>query len=204
MTPEQIALRRKVHQTIKKASQDLENFHHNTAVSALMELSNETAGYIRENSGKTQDRAVDEAMRTLVVLLAPMAPHIAEELWRILPEAAILGPTSLGGSHAASSSTTSGSASDRSPAASQPDQRQSVFLEPWPTWDEDALRVESYLLVVQVDGKVRSRITVPQGTPKTELETLAKDDPRVAQHLEQRQIKEIIHVEGKLLNIVTK
>ena len=64
--------------------------------------------------------------------------------------------------------------------------------------------METYLLVVQVNGKVRSRITVPQDTPKTELETLAKHDPKVGQHLQLRQIKEIIHVEGKLLNIVTK
>jgi leucyl-tRNA synthetase len=189
MTPNQIGLRRKVHQTIKKASQDLENFHQNTAVSALMELSNETAHYIRETGPKGRDRAVDEATRTLVVLLAPMAPHIAEELWRILP---------------AAPSTAGGTTSDRSPVTSQSSQRRSVFLEPWPTWDEDALKVESYLLVVQVNGKVRSRIVVPHGTPKTELETHAKHDPKVAQHLEHRQIKEIIHVEGKLLNIVTK
>jgi leucyl-tRNA synthetase len=207
MTPEQIALRRKVHQTIKKASQDLENFHHNTAVSALMELSNATTSYIRENSGKTQDRVVDEAMRTLVVLLAPMAPHIAEELWRILPEGVSIEPRNPGENYAASAGTAHGATSDRRPrrpVAFQSRQKQSVFLEPWPTWDEGALKVETYLLVVQVDGKVRSRITVPQGTPKTELETLAKHDPKVAQHLEQRQIKEIIHVEGKLLNIVTK
>lgn len=203
MTPNQIALRRKVHQTIKKVSQDLENFHHNTAVSALMELSNETAAYIRDNPGKAQDKVVDEAMRTLVVLLAPMAPHIAEELWRILPDAVSLHSTSPGRRYATSAGTTFTTTSDHSPVAFQSSQKQSVFLEPWPTWDDDALKVETYLLVVQVNGKVRSRITVPQDTPKTELETLAQHDPKVAQHLEQKQIKQIIHVEGRLLNVVT-
>ena len=217
MTREQIALRRKLHQTIKKASQDLENFHHNTAVSALMELSNEIASYLRQSANRGHDAVVDEAMRILVVLLAPMAPHIAEELWRILPDAVSRGPKSAVDSHAASSSTAhesssaGGSAGSVSsdvrpgrPMGSQSGQRQSVFLEPWPTWDDNALKVESYLLVVQVNGKVRSRIIVPQDTPETDLETLAKRDPKVAQHLEEKEIKEIIHVQGKLLNIVTK
>ena len=217
-TPNQIALRRKVHQTIKKVSQDLETFHHNTAVSALMELSNVTASYIRENPGRSRDRVVDEAMRILVVLLAPMAPHFAEELWRVLPEADGSEPgagsarsgeneaasAKPGERHTESADPASDTIGDRSSLAPRLGQRQSVFLEPWPTWDNDALKVESYVLVIQVNGKVRSRIVVPQGTPEAELESLAKQEPRVAQHLEQREIKEIIHVEGKLLNIVTK
>jgi leucyl-tRNA synthetase len=187
MTRDQVALRRKIHQTIRKVSEDLENFHHNTAVSALMELSNAIAAHIRQETPTGHDEVVDEAMRALVVLLSPMAPHIAEELWRILPPA-VVSPGSYG--------------SARNAIPGPPD-RKSVFLEPWPTWREEALQQESYVLVVQVDGKLRSKITVSVGTPHPELETRAKLDPKVAPHLKHRQIKQIVHVNGKLLNVVT-
>jgi len=190
-TEDQTALHRKVHETIKKVSQDLETFHHNTAVSALMELSNQIATYLRQREGKGEDPVVEEAMRALVVLLSPMAPYISEELWRLLPASA---------STAASTGGAEGLARE---AGTRPDRRSSVFLQPWPSWDEIALVKDTYVLVVQVNGRVRSRITLPSQTPRETLETMARQDSRVATHLRNHTIRHIIHVDGKLLNIVT-
>jgi leucyl-tRNA synthetase len=73
------ALRRKVHQTIKKVTEDYESFHFNTAVSALMELGNTMQAYLL--AGGERGAEWDEAVRSMILLLNPMAPHIAEELW---------------------------------------------------------------------------------------------------------------------------
>jgi leucyl-tRNA synthetase len=166
-TPEQVQLRAKVHETIAKVTRDLENFHHNTAVSALMEMSNAIAAYTRDKSMRSSDPVLKEAVGALVVLLAPMAPHVSEELWG-----------RLGNS-------------------------RSVFLEPWPSWDPRATEREKYLLVVQVNGKLRAKLTVDTGTPRCELETLAKEDRTVSARLEGKTIRQAIHVDGKLLNFVT-
>jgi leucyl-tRNA synthetase len=168
LTHDQTALRRKVHQTIKKVSHDLQHFHHNTAVSALMELSNDIAAYSRKHPGGRSDSPLTEAITTFVRLLSPMAPHIAEELWR-----------RLGGT-------------------------ESVFLQPWPSWDEEALTEETYLLVVQVNGKLRGKITVPEGTPEEGVEALARADSKVATHLKGRTVSDTVHVPRKILNFVIR
>jgi leucyl-tRNA synthetase len=162
----QAALRAKVHETIAKVTHDLETFHHNTAVSALMELSNSIGSYTRDAAPGATDRVLKEAVRSLVVLLSPMAPHLSEELWH-----------RTGGT-------------------------RSVFLEPWPTWDPDAIKRETYLLVVQVNGKLRARLTAAVGTPKGELENMARADGHVRDYLAGRTIRQAIHVDGKLLNFV--
>ncbi|MFH0779136.1 MAG: leucine--tRNA ligase [Candidatus Eisenbacteria bacterium] len=165
--PDEVGLRRKVHQTVKKVTVDLETFHHNTAVSALMELSNVIAIYVRSRGNSVADPVLREAVHALVLLISPMAPHIAEELWQ-----------RLGGSG-------------------------SVLAEPWPAWDPEALSEEIYTLVVQVNGKVRSRLTVPRGTSRAALEELAKADPSTIRHIEGKTITDAIHVEGRILNFVT-
>jgi leucyl-tRNA synthetase len=167
LTPEQVVLRRRVHQTIRKVTHDLETFHQNTAVSALMEISNEVGDYVRRGSRPREDEVLREAMTTFVRLLSPMAPHIAEELWQ-----------QLGGT-------------------------KSVFLEAWPSWEEEALKEDSYLLVVQVNGKLRSRLTVPEGTDAREVESLARADAKVAAHLKDKRVRDTIHVPRKILNFVT-
>ncbi|UCF79213.1 MAG: leucine--tRNA ligase [Candidatus Eiseniibacteriota bacterium] len=165
---DQVALRRKVHQTIRKVTDDLQSFHHNTAVSALMELSNEIRSYTRGLGRSATDPVLKEAVVKFVQLLSPMAPHIAEELWR-----------RLGG-------------------------KESVFREPWPTCEEEALKEDSYLLVIQIDGKLRGKITVPESTPEAELVALAKAEGNVASHLEGKTVSDTVLVPRKLLNFVTR
>ena len=164
---DRVRLRAKVHETMAKVTHDLENFHHNTAVSALMELSNEMFAYVRDRAPAASDPGLKEAVRMLIVLLSPMAPHVSEELWH-----------RTGGT-------------------------QSVFLEPWPTWDPLALKRDTYVLVVQVNGKLRARLTVETGSPRPELEALARADKHVAANLAGKSVRQAIHVDGKLLNFVT-
>jgi leucyl-tRNA synthetase len=162
-----VQLRAKVHATIAKVTHDLENFHHNTAVSALMELSNAIGTYLRDRPPTRTDPVLAEAVRALVVLLCPMAPHVSEELWH-----------RLGGT-------------------------RSVFLEPWPSWDPAAVKRDTYVLVVQVNGKLRARLAVETGTPRPELEAAARADEHVQASLAGKAVRQAVHVEGKLVNFVT-
>ncbi len=118
-------LKRMTHETIRRVTVDIdERLHLNTAISAIMELVNHLY-QIKEEDRKSCVADLQEAVETLVLLLSPFAPHIAEEIW------AILGHTS------------------------------SVRDQPWPTWDEQALVREQVQIVVQINGKLRSKVDVP-------------------------------------------
>ncbi|MFO0748972.1 MAG: leucine--tRNA ligase [Myxococcota bacterium] len=148
---------RAVHKAIAKVSDDIENLRFNTAISALMVLSN--------HLGKLElvPRA---AMEALVLCLSPFAPHIAEELW------------------------------------SQLGHPESLARAPWPTWDP-ALTLESQVeVVVQVNGKIRSRMEVEKGTSQPVLEALARAQPRIAEMLEAQTVRKVIIVPDKLVNFV--
>jgi len=167
-----VALRRKVHQTIRRVTEDIERFHFNTAISAMMELVNAMVE-ARNNvvhkglSGPDMPAAYLEACETLSLLLAPFAPHLAEELWE-----------RVGG-------------------------EGSVHLASWPDWDREAAREAEITVVVQVNGKVRDRLTVAPGTPREELEVLAMASPKVQAHLAGKSVRQTIVVVGRLVNVVT-
>jgi leucyl-tRNA synthetase len=169
------ALRRATHQTIAKVTRDLEDaFHFNTAIAALMELTGELSRFAESlpadaaDSGETGERllALTEAVRALVVMLAPFAPHLAEELWQM-----------LGG-------------------------EGSVFAVSWPVADPALAAEETLEVVVQVNGKVRGRLSVPRGMSEAELKSLALEEKRVRGWIEGRTVKKLILVPGKLINIV--
>jgi leucyl-tRNA synthetase len=161
-------IRRKMHRTIKKVSQEMENsFCFNTAISAIMELVN-----LVKDSSPTEDipaqrTILKEVAHTLVKLLAPMAPHLAEELWETLGN------------------------------------KESVFRSKWPEFDEDAAKEEEVEIVIQINGKVRTRITVLADTPQDALEKLALAEPRVQELTRDKIIKKVITVPNRLVNIVT-
>jgi leucyl-tRNA synthetase len=163
------ALHRKTHETIKKVTADIEDrFHFNTAVSAVMELVNET-NRVLASEGK-RDRlfwsVVREAVEMIVVLLSPVVPHICEELWETLGHSG------------------------------------SLLRVAWPVHREEALAKDTRLVVLQVNGKVRSRIVVPAdyGDERIEVEALADD--RVRQFLAGKPVKRVVVVQKKLVNIV--
>jgi len=160
------ALRRITHKTIRKVSQDMEGFRFNTMVAALMEFNN----YLlkAKKTPVVQSDAWHEAIRTLILLLAPAAPHLAEELWQRIGEP------------------------------------YSVHNQPWPQWDEAAAADEMVTLVVQVNGKVRERLTVPVGISEEEARELAFSSPKVQRHVANKSVLKTVYVPDKLLNIVVE
>jgi leucyl-tRNA synthetase len=159
-------LARVTHQTVKKATDDMERLHFNTMVAALMEFSN-YLGKVRE-SGNVSAAAWKTAVKSLLLLLAPTAPHLAEELWE------------------------------------RTGNKYSVHNQPWPEWDESLIKREEFTLVVQVNGKLRDRVTVPASITEIEARQIAAESTRVQPYLEGKSIVNIIYVPGKLVNIVVK
>jgi leucyl-tRNA synthetase len=157
-------LRRKAHQTIKRVSRDMENFEFNTIVSALMELANTMQEARDAGAGGTEEWA--EAQDIALRLMAPVTPHIAEELWARLGKP------------------------------------YSVHAQPWPKEDEKAAQEDEITLVVQVNGKLRDRITVPVGISDADAKAQALASEAVRKLLEGNEPKQVIVVKGKLVNIV--
>jgi len=161
-------LHRKTHQTIRKVTNDLENdFHFNTAISAVMELTNTLFSLCGEEAKESIDPAVlREAVSSVIILLAPMVPHFCAELWELLGM-----PGSL-------------------------DQA------PWPDFNTEAARDDEVTVVIQVNGKVRSRLTTAADTPEEELKNQALNDDKVQKFIDGRPLRKVIVVANKLINIV--
>ncbi|MGH7312661.1 MAG: leucine--tRNA ligase [Candidatus Rokuibacteriota bacterium] len=173
LTPEGRAFRRVIHETIARVTEDIErDVHFNTAVSAIMELVNALHAFEASSldRGPSDERRalLREAVETLLILLAPFCPHIAEELW------------------------------------SQLGHRASVFHEGWPQADPIALQRDEVTVVVQVDGKVRSRLTVAADAPEAEVERQALADAKVRPWLTSRRVERVVVVPNRLVNIVTR
>lgn len=165
LTDDQQALRRKVHETIQKVSDDIERRQtFNTAIAAVMELSNAISKFVDVSE---QGRAVtQEALSTAVQLLAPIVPHVTHELW-----------TALG-------------------------QDGDILTAPWPQVDESALVRSSIEMVVQVNGKVRAKISVAADADKDVILHTALAEENVQKHMADKSIRKQIVVPGKLVNIV--
>lgn len=160
------ALRRVVHKTIKKVGDDIEErFHFNTAIAAIMELVNSIYAF-GEKKNPVFAPVVKEALESVILLLAPFVPHIAEELWEGLGHE--------GGLDGAS----------------------------WPVHDPAAIVEEEVTVVVQVNGKLRGKVIVGVGASEEDVRTAALADEKVRAHTEGKQVRKMIYVPGKLLNIV--
>ena len=171
LTQADAALRRAVHTAIAAISEDLDgDYQFNTAVSELMKLSNAMGSVLAESS----DVFACEALRNLVILLAPFAPHLAEELWLKLG-----GRTSADALHSSS-----------------------VHRQRWPQSDASALVRDTVPLVIQIKGKVRGSLDVPADADKTTLEQLALSSEIAAKWLEGKAPSRVIVVPGKLVNLV--
>jgi leucyl-tRNA synthetase len=159
-----IELRRQVHRTIKKVTEDIDGrFHFNTAIAAIMELVNAIYAF-EEKEG--HPAVLREALEVTVRLLAPFVPHLSEELWEILGH--------QGG----------------------------VELAGWPVWEEEALAEDWKILVIQVNGKVRGKVTVAANAAEEEVREAAIADANVAKFIEGKQIHKVIVVPGRLVNVV--
>ena len=161
-------LHRKTHQTICKVSSDIDGkFHFNTAISAVMELTNTLYNLTGENvAEKPQDEALKEAVEAILLLLSPMVPHFCEELWQRLGHQTDLSRTR------------------------------------WPAFDADAAREEEITLVVQINGKVRSRLQVAADQEDEKVKEAALADEKVRKSIDGKTIRKVIVVKNKLINIV--
>jgi leucyl-tRNA synthetase len=168
LSPASRELHRKTHQTIRKVDNDIsDKFHFNTAISAVMELTNTLYTLTGENSAeKPRDEVIKESVEAIILLLSPMVPHFCEELWQRMGHDTVLSHT------------------------------------PWPAFDAEAAREDSITLVIQVNGKVRSRLQVEADCDEKALEEKTLNDDKVRKCLEGKSIRKVIVVKNKLVNIV--
>jgi leucyl-tRNA synthetase len=158
------ALRRKLHETIKRVGDSLEAFGFNTAVAALMEFKNTLLA--ARKTAVTATPAWNEAIRSMLLMMAPFTPHIAEELWE-----------RIGGEY-------------------------SIHTQPFPAFDPEAAKADEITLVVQVNGKVRDRVTVPADISEDDAKNAALNAEGVKKALNGGTPKQVVYVKGKLVNIV--
>lgn len=151
-------LEKQLHQTIKKVDEDLALFKFNTAVSALMIFLNEA----EKEGGQLGKKNVSHYLK----LLAPLAPHLAEELWHRLGN------------------------------------DSSIHLEPWPEYDRSLVIEEEFELLIQINGKLRDKVTVSRKITQEEAEKLILDREKIKEQLGKKKPQKIIFVPGRLINIV--
>ncbi len=148
---------RQLHRTIQRVTEDFEGLRFNTAISALMEFSN----YLTPLSARPR-----VALETLVLLLSPMAPHTAEELWQVLGH------------------------------------QETLAYHPWPKFDPALAKADEIEVPVQVNGKLKARLTVAAEIDEGTLRSTALEDERIKEQIKGKQVKKVIVVPRKLVNIV--
>ncbi|MBO8230054.1 leucine--tRNA ligase [Prochlorococcus marinus str. MU1404] len=147
---------------IKEISNDILNNQFNTAISELMKFYNSLSNSINEVNNNLKK----EALKTFCILLAPFAPHIAEEIWHLIGF------------------------------------KNSVHLEKWPTFNAEALKEDSYELVIQVNGKVRDKVNINNEMNEDQIKELSLKRPNILKWTQDKEIRKIIIVKGKIMNIV--
>ena len=157
-------LRRVTHKTIRKATEDIEGFRFNTMISALMEHT--TAMQRARDGGPVDATAWAEAIRMNLLLTAPLAPHITEELWQL-----------IGGAY-------------------------SIHLQRWPHFDAALAADDVIDLVVQVNGKVRDRLSLAVGSSQEQVVAAAMASPKLLEWIDGKPTRKVIFVPDKLLNLV--
>ena len=165
LNSDQKQLRRELHKTIAKVSDDMgRRQHFNTAIAAIMELLNHLQKAPLETEADRQILA--ESIDAMVRMLAPITPHICEQLWQELGH------------------------------------EEPLAFAQWPSVDESALVEDEKLIVVQINGKVRAKLTVPADASAEQVEQIAFEEDSVQKHTEGKEIRKKIYVPGKILNIV--
>jgi leucyl-tRNA synthetase len=158
-------LQRAVHFAIKHVTRDMENFSFNTAIARMMELTN---ALNRAKPAYWGEDLWDEGVTALLLLLAPVAPHMAEELWSRL------------------------------------DKPYSIHEQDWPEWDEAMLEERTVEIPIQINGKIRGRVTLPADAGEEEIREAALAEENVQRHLEGLEIVKIIIPRGQIVSIVAK
>jgi leucyl-tRNA synthetase len=172
LSPAARRVQRKLHQTIRRITEDFGGrWHFNTSIAAIMELVNSLYAYEDavargEQSGPLSIFA--DVQRKLVLMLAPFAPYVAAELWETLGEST------------------------------------NLLREQWPKYDPALAKEEEVEMAVQVNGKIRARITVPSDAEEEQIRETALADEKVKAAIEGKEIAKVLVVKGRLVNIVVK
>ncbi len=148
---------RQLHRTIQRVTEDFEGLRFNTAIAALMEFSNFLTPL------PVRPKAV---LETFVLLLSPLAPHVAEELWQMLGH------------------------------------KDTLAYEPWPPFDPELVKADAIEVPVQVNGKLKARLNVAAEISEEALRSTALEDERIKEQIKGKQVKKVIVVPRKLVNIV--
>jgi len=165
---EQTPLRIKMHQTIKKVTEDIEKrYHLNTAISSIMEFFNQIKRDFSVLMQSESDKdLLKESLQKMIVLLSPFAPHICEEIWEKMGQKTLLAHT------------------------------------PWPLFDPQLAKEETVIIVVQVNGKLRDKFEAGRDSPEDQVKEKALTLKRIQDILEGKEVKKIIYIQNKLINIV--
>jgi leucyl-tRNA synthetase len=155
-----------LHRTIQDTTKRIAEFRYNTMVSGLMEFAN--ALDERRRAGTWHTTTYHQALETLLVILAPAAPYISEEIWH------------------------------------QTGHQGSVHNQTWPTWDAELAQVETITIPVQVNGKVRELVKLGVDSSEEDVRAQALALPGVQRFINGKQVKRVIYVPGKVLNVVVK
>jgi len=151
-------VKRELHKAIKKVTEDIEAMKFNTAISCLMEFSNEWSAC---------EKGLDKKdLEALLKILSPFAPHLSEELWSSL------------------------------------NLKGFCCEQKWPKYDEKLIGSEKIIMIVQVNGKVRDKIEMQPGLSQAQVERIVKASEKIKQQISDKEIKKVIFVFDKLINIV--
>lgn len=174
LSKEDKALVRKLHQTIKKVTEAIEdNYHFNTSIAGNMELINDVYDFRSSVLGTDKEssesqKVFGEVLRNIVIMLSPFVPHFCDELWEAMGETGFL------------------------------------FNAPWPEYDEKLTIADEITMAIQVNGKVRGSISVERTASKEDIEKMALAVENVQKHTEGKTVAKVIVVPGKIVNIVVK
>jgi leucyl-tRNA synthetase len=170
LPPDLREIRRVIHKTIKKVTDDIDaRFHFNTAIAAIMELFNSLSAAAQDERRLKEGSSLFKGgLEAMVVLLSPFVPHFANELWEQLGHVERLDQTS------------------------------------WPLYSDAAIEEEKLLIVVQVNGKVRGKISVSADVDQREVESEALQDQKVRSFLNGKKVQKVVYVPRRLVNIVVE
>lgn len=157
---------RTMHKTVKKVTSDIEKeFQFNTAISSIMELVNALYFY---KYHANDDGVSLEVYKTLILLLAPITPHLCEEIWEKLGN------------------------------------NECISIHAWPVFDESMIKESSIEIPIQINGKLKGRITVSADAPEDEVKKAVNSDEKISAYLKDKQVVKFIYVKNKIVTIVVK
>ncbi len=171
-----------MHKTIKKVGNDIESIKFNTAVAALME-------WLNHLSKKAHEGGISvEEYKTMLLLLAPFAPHMTEEIWQAVHSSQL---------------TVDGQSKKKKSMNREPiTDNWSIHSQPWPEYDEKLAKASMVTIVIQVNGKVREKLLVEAGTSQSAVEKLALESDKVIKFLGNAKPQKVIFVPDRLINLV--